>query len=72
MKLLIELSDEQVKVLEKRAKDQLFTLEELAEDILRRSAVNTKNKSKVKTIKIDDKLVGAFSRQKSGRPKKKK
>ena len=52
----------------KRAKENQFSLREQIEEILRRSAVNRKNKKK--TIKVDDKLVAAFSRDKRGRKTK--
>jgi hypothetical protein len=70
-KLTIYLDDEEVKILEKRAKKNLFTLKEQVEDIIRKSAVRTKSGKKYSTIKVDDRLVGIFSRQKTG-PKKKK
>jgi hypothetical protein len=70
-KLTIYLDDEEVKVLEKRAKKNIFTLKEQVEDIIRKSVVRTKTTSRIPTFKGDDRLVGIFSRQKTG-PKKKK
>ncbi len=72
MKITITLDVDEVKILEKRAKKNLLTVKEQVEDIIRRSCVSAKNKSKRRPLKIDDKLVGIFSRQKSGRKKKKK
>ena len=69
-KLTIYLDDEEVKILEKRAKKNLFTLKEQVEDIIRKSAVHTKTTTKPANIKVDDRLVSVFSRQKTG-PKKK-
>ena len=71
-KVTIYLDDEEVKVLSKRAKKNLFTLKEQIEDILRKSVVRTKTLSKYYQIKVDDRLVGVFSRQKEGgKPKRK-
>ena len=61
----IFLSDEILNELEKRAKKNLFNLEEQIEDILRRSCAR-KNKS-IKQEKIDDFLVSCFSRSNKGR-----
>lgn len=69
----IYLSDDLLKVLSKRAKKNMYTISEQIEDILRRSCVTYKGSSSTKPIKIDDPLVGAFSRTRRGRkPKKKK
>jgi hypothetical protein len=73
MKLTITLEDEEVKILEKRAKKNFLTLKEQVEDIIRRSCISASRKSKSFSSKVDDKLVGIFSREKRGRkPKKKK
>lgn len=69
-KLTIYLDDEEVKVLEKRAKKNIFTLKEQVEDIIRQSVIRSKSSTKTPTINIDDRLVNVFSRQKTG-PKKK-
>jgi len=71
-KLTIYLDDEEVKVLEKRAKKNIFTLKEQVENIIRKSVVRTKTMGRVPTFKGDDRLVGVFSRQKTGPKKKKK
>ena len=71
-KLTIYLDDEEVKVLEKRAKKNLFSLKEQVEDIIRQSVVRSKKGPSVHKIKVDDRLVGIFSRQKTGPKKKKK
>ena len=68
--ITITIDDDVKKVVEKRAKKNLMSLREQIEDIVRRSAVSTKAGTKT-TIKTDDKLVGIFSRQKSGRKRKK-
>ncbi len=70
--ITINLDEDVKKILKKKAKKNLFSLREQIEDILRKSAVRTKNSEKYKKIKVDDKLVAAFSREKSGRPRKKK
>jgi hypothetical protein len=65
------LEDDLLNLLEKRAKKNMMTVSELVEDILRRSTLNQKNKKSIYDGKIDDKLVGIFSRKRTG-PKKKK
>ena len=67
----IDLTDEEIEVLEKRGKKNMFSLKEQIEDIVRRSCVNYKHKTKTRPIPVDDHLVAVFSRQKSGRKKKK-
>ena len=70
-KITIELDEQELKILKKRAKANFFSLREQIEDIVRRSCANTKKGTR--PFKVDDKLVSIFSRQKSGRkPKKKK
>ena len=71
-KVTISLDDKEVKILTKRAKNNLFSLTEQIEDIIRRSCVNSANRKNFRGIKVDDKLVGIFSRQKSGRKSSKK
>jgi DNA-binding transcriptional MerR regulator len=58
----IWLSNEVLKELDARAKKNLHTLPEQIEDILRRSCVNKKRTPKEE--KLDDLLVGMFSRKK--------
>ncbi len=72
MKFTISLDDNEIKILKKRAGKNLFSLKEQIEDIIRRSCVNYKGGKKYRTVKVDDKLVGIFSREKRGRKKKKK
>ncbi|VVB77929.1 Uncharacterised protein [uncultured archaeon] len=61
----IKLSDEDVKLLGKRAKKNLLTLREQVEDIVRRSCINSK-KNTTSNSKCDDSLVNIFSRDKRG------
>ena len=62
--------DEKVKrIIEKRAKKNLFTLREQAEEILRQSAIRTKTGT-ISKLKADDRLVEIFSRNKKGKKKK--
>ena len=68
--LTIHLDSEVYKLIEKRAKKNLFTIEEQAEDILRRSTINQKNKKSLEDEKLDDKFIKLFSRKKSGKPRK--
>ena len=67
----INIDEEVKKIISRRAKRNLLTLREQIEDILRKSAVRTKLGT-YRAIKVDDKLVAAFSREKRGRKKKKK
>ncbi len=71
-KITITLDDEEIEVLEKRAKKNIFSLTEQVEDIIRRSCVNSSKKTTVPKVNCDDKLVGIFSRQKTGKQPKKK
>lgn len=57
----IYLNSDLIKKLEKRAKKNLLSLPEQIEDILRRSCINTKKS--VVDEKLDDKLIGLFSRR---------
>ncbi len=68
-KITIYLDNEVLNILEKRAKKNLMTLGEMIEDILRRSAINTKI-IKRSEEKLDDMLITLFSRRKSGRQRK--
>ena len=54
----------------KRAKKNMFTLKEQIEDIVRKSAVRSEAGNKSQNIKIDDKLVSIFARDKRGRKSK--
>ena len=69
MKLTINLEDEEIKILEKRAKKNFLTLREQVEDIIRRSCIMS-SKGSYTPLKVDDKLVAMFSREKRGRKKK--
>jgi len=71
MKLTINLDDEEVKILNKRARKNLLTLKEQVEDIIRRSCISS-SKGEYKPVKCDDNLVAIFSREKRGRKRKKK
>ena len=69
MKLTISLDEDEVKILKKRAKKNILTVKEQVEDIIRRSCISSKTGG-YKTVKVDDKLVGIFSRERKGRKKK--
>lgn len=62
-KVTIFLDSELLKRLEKRAEKNMFTLTEQIEDILRRSALNTRKKTSTEE-KVDDKFITFFSRKK--------
>jgi len=70
--ITISIDEDVEKILSGRAKKNLFTLREQIEDILRKSAVRTKKGASYRGLKVDDNLVGIFSREKRGRKKKKK
>ena len=61
-KINIFLDNEILKLIEKRAKKNFFTIPEQIEDILRRSCIGMKQKPKYDK-KLDDVLVSIFSRQ---------
>ena len=69
--ITIDLDEDVKKIIGKRAKKNLMTLREQIEDILRKSAVRTKSGTTT-SFKVDDRLVGMFSRQRKGRPRKKR
>lgn len=62
-KIDLFLDNEVLKGIEKRARKNMFTISEQVEDILRRSVVSGKRKMP-KAEKLDDVLVGIFSRRK--------
>ena len=65
-KISVYLDSEVLKIIDKRAKKNMLTLNEQIEDILRRSCINMK-KGITKPVKCDDSLVAIFSREKRGR-----
>ncbi len=69
--ICIFLDKDIIKILEKRAKKNLFNLNEQVEDIIRRSCASYRRK-KVNTDPIDDLLIKVFSRKKTSKPKKTK
>ena len=70
--ITISVGEKELNVLKKRAKKNLFTIKEQVEDIIRRSCINAMKK-KSSNDKVDDRLVGIFSKHQSGRkPLKKK
>jgi hypothetical protein len=70
-RITIDITSEEKSVLEKRGKKNYLTLKEQIEDIIRRSIISYKKRNSTPKIKVDDKLVGIFSRQASGRKKRK-
>lgn len=69
MDITIRISDEEVKVLKKRAKKNMLNLREQVEDIIRRSCINAKSGGTI-VENCDDNLVSIFSRQQRGRKRK--
>lgn len=68
--LSIELDEKELKILKKRSKDNLLSIKEQVEDIIRRSCISSARRSGYRPIKCDDKLVAVFSRDQRGRKKK--
>ena len=64
--LTISIDEKIKKILEKRAKRNLMSLREQAEDIIRRSASNYKLGIQA-NVKTDDRLVEVFSRNRKGK-----
>jgi len=60
-KVCLFIDSDVLKLLEKRAKKNLFTISEQIDDILRRSCINLKKSRKEE--KLDDLLIGLFSRK---------
>jgi hypothetical protein len=71
MKITITLDENELKILSKRAKKNLLTIKEQAEDIIRRSCVKSSQQNISKTD-TDDVLINIFSRDKRGRKRYKK
>lgn len=61
-RLSIEISEDEKKILKKRADKNFLSLCEQAEDIIRRSCISAKKSSPAES-KIDDSMVGVFSRK---------
>lgn len=61
-KICIYLDSDVLKILEKRAKKNMFTISEQIDDILRRSCITSKTRKKPEE-KLDDVLVALFSRR---------
>ena len=64
-KINIFLDNELLKIIEKRAKKNMFTINEQIEDILRRSCLRLSTTKKEE--KLDDLLVSLFSRKKTNK-----
>ncbi len=56
--------------LEKRAKREFLEVDKLIEDIVRRSMLSYHRGNIIGDGKVDDKLIGIFSRSKKGRKRK--
>ena len=70
--ITIELGEKEIKILKKRAEKNFLDLKEQIEDIIRRSCINISKNIGYKQIKVEDRLVEIFSRDKRGRKNKKK
>ena len=69
-KICVYIDSDVMKIVEKRAKRNMLTPEEMIEDIIRRSAVNAHG-IKREDEKLDDLLVTVFSRKRTGKGGKK-
>lgn len=68
--LTVNLSENLMSILKRRARKNLLTPSELVEDVVRRSMMSYKTYGKVVSGRdIDDKLVNIFSRQRNKRKK---
>jgi len=67
--ILLKLDTDLVSKLEKRARKNFLTVDEMVEDIVRRSMLSYTGGRK-RGFKIDDKLVSVFSRERRGRKRK--
>ena len=68
--ITVELTDELYKKLKLRASNNYQDLNELIEDIIRRSMISYKKSSNIADKKADDALINIFSRSRRGRKKK--
>ena len=66
----IDFTSEELALLEKRAKKNFMSIRELVADIIRRSMISYRKGGGKSTQKIDDALVGIFSRERRGRKSK--
>lgn len=66
----LELDSKLYVELEKRAKKEFLEVNELIEDIVRRSMLSYHKGNLIGDSKVDDKLIGIFSRSKKGRKRK--
>ncbi|MEK6889710.1 MAG: hypothetical protein AABX35_00825 [Nanoarchaeota archaeon] len=67
----LKIDSELYLALEKRAKKEFLEVDELVEDIVRRSMLSYHKGNVIGDGKVDDKLIGIFSRSKKGRKKRK-
>lgn len=67
-KVTIYLDSDILKIIDKRAKKNMFTINEQIEDILRRSAINART-IKRQEEKLDDMFITLFSRKNYGKKK---
>lgn len=63
----LKIDSELYMELEKRAKREFLEVNELIEDIVRRSMLSYHKGNTIGDSKVDDKLIGIFSRSKRGR-----
>lgn len=68
--ITVELTDDLYKKLKTRADKNYQDLDELIEDIIRRSMISYKKNGSISTGKVDDSLIPLFSRERKGRKKK--
>ena len=69
--IYVQLDTEGKKILEKRAKKEMLTLQELISDILRRSVLSYKSRKSSSSDNVNDKFLTYFSRKNTGRKPKK-
>jgi metal-responsive CopG/Arc/MetJ family transcriptional regulator len=69
--ITIRFGEELMNEIKKRAKKNYLSVPELLEDIVRRSMISYRG-GRRRTLKIDDKLIAIFSRERRGRKKKRR
>jgi hypothetical protein len=68
--VVVKLDDALYKLIVARAKKNFLEIDEMIEDIIRRSMLSYKKNGSSISDKVDDSLVGVFSRKKRGKQRK--
>lgn len=68
--VVVKLDDALYKLIVARAKKNFLEIDEMIEDIIRRSMLSYKKNGSSISDKVDDSLVSVFSRKKSGKKRR--